>query len=1050
MASDYYSIRKDNERRYGTDIKRIGQMLLADRYDDRTHFIFEVLQNAEDALARRPDWQKSRAVNFALSPETLKISHFGQPFNDSDVRGICGIAESTKDLTAIGRFGIGFKSVYTFTERPEVHSGEEDFAIESFVWPAAASPVDREVDETTFILPLEAGDDTAHAEIVEGFQRLDPRALLFLRHIEEIDWGVEGGPSGLYLRDKPEKRDDNIRRITLVGEEDGKPDVVEQTWLVFSREARTDEDSIAGHVEVAFLIGRDEEFDREFVETISDSSLVVFFPTVLPIHLGFLVQGPYRTTPSRDNVPRNDPWNQKLVEETASLLVEALRWLRDADLLDAHALRCLPLDREKFPEGSMFASLFEAVREALEIEPLLPRFGGGHIPASNAKLAATQELRELFGPTQLTSLLEAEAELAWLSSDITQDRTPELRQYLMRELGIAEVSPGTILPGLNVAFLEAQSDDWILRLYEFLNRQSALVQQQRRRLDNIPLVRLEDGSHAKAMFDDQPSVFLPGEIETDFPTVRRAVCTTDEARQFLQSLGLTEPDPVDDIVRNVLPRYSSDEVEVDGKDYEVDIRRVLKAFTTDSKGQREKLIAALRDSTFVMAVDAGDGSKQVSKPGDVYLATKRLKELFGGVSDVLFVDDAYACLRGEDVRVLLEACGATRYLQPVLVEANFTPEECREMRRAARLEDSTGGERFEDVTLRGLDQLLGVLSKLDAETQANKARWLWEALGDLENRRSIGAFSGTYHWFYQRPRSTTFDAKFVRQLNKTAWVPDAEQKLQRSESVVFDSLDWEVNHLLLSKIRFKPPILDTLAIEAGIEPGVLDLLKAQNLTKVAELLSRLRIETQPDPPVDELPEGNGNTGGDNTGGGNGSGGTGDSTAGNGGGGIKRKPGSSGERTFISYVATHPDEKEPDPDGLDHQVRMALEEKAIQLILKSKPQLQRMPPNNAGFDLYEAGADGQPERWIEVKSMSGTLHDRPVGLSSTQFECAREKREAYWLYVVEQADSDDQARIIRIQDPAGKAKTFTFDHGWLDVAEVDGASGMHPEEDRGES
>lgn len=53
MSSDYASIRESNERKYGTEISRIGQMLLADRYDDRTHFIFELLQNAEDALARR-------------------------------------------------------------------------------------------------------------------------------------------------------------------------------------------------------------------------------------------------------------------------------------------------------------------------------------------------------------------------------------------------------------------------------------------------------------------------------------------------------------------------------------------------------------------------------------------------------------------------------------------------------------------------------------------------------------------------------------------------------------------------------------------------------------------------------------------------------------------------------------------------------------------------------------------------------------------------------------------------------------------------------------
>jgi len=36
MASNYQAICEDNRRQYGTDIGRIGPMLLADRYDDRT------------------------------------------------------------------------------------------------------------------------------------------------------------------------------------------------------------------------------------------------------------------------------------------------------------------------------------------------------------------------------------------------------------------------------------------------------------------------------------------------------------------------------------------------------------------------------------------------------------------------------------------------------------------------------------------------------------------------------------------------------------------------------------------------------------------------------------------------------------------------------------------------------------------------------------------------------------------------------------------------------------------------------------------------------
>src|SRR3989442_9786164 len=174
MACDYSAIRRDNERRYGTDIGSIGPMLMADRYDDRAHFIYELLQNAEDALARRTGSNAPRSVTFALSQTALRVSHFGAPFTESDVRGICGIGEGTKDLTAIGRFGIGFKSVYAFTSRPEIHSAHEHFSVESFVWPTVIEPCGSRPDETVFILPLAEADATAFWDIAQGLRRLGP------------------------------------------------------------------------------------------------------------------------------------------------------------------------------------------------------------------------------------------------------------------------------------------------------------------------------------------------------------------------------------------------------------------------------------------------------------------------------------------------------------------------------------------------------------------------------------------------------------------------------------------------------------------------------------------------------------------------------------------------------------------------------------------------------------------------------------------------------------------------------------------------------------
>ena len=864
-----------------------------------------------------------------------------------------------------------------------------------------------------------------------------------------------------------------MRRVMLLGQTKGAPDI-EESWLVFSRPVVADGGTAVGHVEIAFLITRNQARGRESIRPVPQSHLVVFFPTVLETHLGFLLQGPYRTTPSRDNVPPQDVWNQRCVKETARMLADALRWLRDKDVLDVGALHALPLDGAKFDAGSMFEPLFEATKTLLASEALLPRFGMGYTAAANAKLARTNNLRELFDPAGLAALFNVDGELTWLSGDISLDRTPELRQYLLRELEIAEVTPEGVLSRLTAVFLGAQPDDWIPRLYEFLNDQPAL----RQRAVLLPLIRLVDGRHVSAALKEgQPQAFLPSDIKTEFPTVRSSVCGSESAREFLVSLGLTEPDRVDDVVRNVLPKYRGDEVDVSDDEYDSDIRRIVAAFASDSKSRREKLLAALRETAFVMAVDTGDAGEFVSKPDGLYLATERLKELFAGVPDVLRVDDRYPCLRGEDVRELLETCGAVRYLRPV-ADHTLTWAERRGLReQAGHAETSGQNDRITDRTLMGLPDVLAALPGMPDEDRRTRSESLWEELAHLEERRGKGVFTGEYSWTHYGSYRRTFDAAFVRSLNETEWVPDEDGNLSQPSTVLFDSLDWKPAPFLLSKIRFKPPVIDQLAKEAGFEPGVLDLLKQRGITNAAQLRELLGVETElpdngggsgdvddalkkllgdapaPTPPVpetttaDPVPKGgSGSRTGSRGGGGAGSTGAGGAGAHGGGqgeghgkgpgkAGGKRTPGSAGGRPFISYVAVKPDEEEPDPDGLDQTARMALEAKAIDLILSKEPEWRRTPTSNPGYDLFQRAADGTPLRWCEVKAMTSGLEDRAVGLSRPQFECAGKQGDAYWLYVVEKAATSN-ARIVRIQNPGGKARTFTFDRGWLGIAAVD--------------
>ena len=86
--------------------------IIAGLYSDPSHFIYEILQNADDAGASE--------VRFGLTSNSLSITHNGKKlFNFNDVDSITTVGSSTKkdDVNSIGTFGAGFKSVFAITKR---------------------------------------------------------------------------------------------------------------------------------------------------------------------------------------------------------------------------------------------------------------------------------------------------------------------------------------------------------------------------------------------------------------------------------------------------------------------------------------------------------------------------------------------------------------------------------------------------------------------------------------------------------------------------------------------------------------------------------------------------------------------------------------------------------------------------------------------------------------------------------------------------------------------------------------------------------------------
>ena len=1043
MPSDYARISRENERKYGTEIGRIGPTLLGNRYADRAHFVFELLQNAEDALGNRKGSGGSSKTRFAVANGTIRFSHSGEPFTEQDVQAICGIVEGTKenDLTATGRFGIGFKSVYAVTDLPAVHSGEEHFAIRDYVHPIPVRKLALERGETVITLPLR--DDAADAlhEVTSQLERLGgERTLLFLREISEIEWAVEDGPSGCCRREEAAEKE-GVRRVRLLSATDGE-DPSEESWLVFSRPVQHDGER-AGCVELAFSLASDDS-GGDVIEAVDDSRLAAFFPTEIRTDLGMLVQGPYRTTPGRDNIPRDDDWNRYLVGETAGLLVDALRYLRDRGLLTACVFDALPLSRSRFYEGSRFAPFFDALREAVAAEPLLPAHRGGYVAASQARMTDKQRLRSLVSRQQLAELLQSaellgeDEHVAWLAGEIAENTAPTLYRYLISEHGVEEFDTSDLLELLSYdeEFLSGQTDGWIQKLYSFLGTERA----RRRDLRGVHLIRLENGTQVALGFGTTPAAFLPTDPPSGFPnTVRREVCASKPALDFLKSIGLSKPDLIDELIRSVLPRYRNPEA-IEDSEYADDLERITGVFAAASRERRERLTEALRETSFVRAIDAGTGESRFVQAADVYLRTKRLTALFDGVP-VLLAARVPRGLRARDVEMLLEACGASRTLAPIEIDGRgrFSRTGRQRMREDAGQRESSRGESLTDWEFRGLQQLLEHLFSLPAEEGAERAGLLWDSLREAAARPGQPGFSGVYKWFYYTRWSTRFDSTSAQLLNQAAWVPDESQHFHPPGGVELATVGWTRDPFLESIIRFRQPQppskLSALSAETGVGRDALEALKeAQDAGFSDEEIGRMlrREARRMRARVGDSPRGS-------DAGTSGNGGertleTGGVTRGVVGGGTYSgdnaigRTASGSERVFESYIRVTP-ERAASAEGRDeHHRRMGIEEAAITRILDREPSLKRTPANNPGYDLYEATEDGSPVRWVEVKGLTGAWESGPVTLTHTQFDLAREKGEAYWLYVVEYAGTG-RATIIRISNPAGRASTYTFDKGW---------------------
>lgn len=600
--------RQDKDGMLRRALERIIQL-----YTDKSHFVYELLQNAEDAGASR--------IKFEQYADRLVVLHNGHPFSMDNLQGLCDIGKSDKtdDLNQIGEFGVGFKSVFGICENVRLYShpskadqdaGYHQFAVEIKDFTHPIDIDDQEVDcgyTTKFVFPYSVGFTFSGFTTVEKLnevlskrlQNLGITTLLFMKNLQSIDYKIDLPKlktSGSYLLDKVTVND-HCSLVSAIGETGTKKENEEISYLVFSRTVTGIQ---AGRtIDIAFAVTVDEK--GEYTFTPSKSPYIsVYFPTETESKLKFIVQGPYRTTPNRSSVPADDKDNINLAEQTAALLRDSVIELRDSGKLNFSFLNILPIDSEVFYSAPLFGCMFSETEDMMTEEALLLCKDGTYASADSVKIARGSELAEVLSEELLTELLDDGTKYHWLPSFLTETNKTykTLYEFLTDVLDIEVIRPENLRNAFNNnrAFLPRRDDDWLVKFYNMYDSVGGAFEKKRGGSNMLTAeiiktskgtfiapYRKSDGTEQNTFYyrgyenaSYLPNIFLPS-ANTDGMDDIAFVDETmlQKCRHFFtEILNLQKPNEYEFFIRDFKRRYEGG-VTVSDEQHITDLKRLL-------------------------------------------------------------------------------------------------------------------------------------------------------------------------------------------------------------------------------------------------------------------------------------------------------------------------------------------------------------------------------------------------------------------------------------------------------------------------------------------
>ncbi len=429
------------------------EALLAGHYSDSNHFVYELLQNAED--------EKASKVVVEYYCDQLVFYHNGDPFDEGDVRGVSSMLMGTKnkdDASTIGKFGMGFKSVFKYTYQPEIYSDNEGFVIQNYLlpkevkngWDYQKTKAELKYHDgdkvvytfagcqhlTKIVIPFKKKDHKGNLttisgkDVLEKLQSLSGEILLFLTYIQDLYWINKENGKYAHITLGKDERDPNLITCRISGNNgDGKAEI---TRYLKYKDVFDHPDMKNAEVSVAYKVNN----QAKNVNELKDSPIWVYFPTRDNTDLPFLIHGSFETAVSREKLMTPSDFNNVLFDRLGTLIADTMEDLGERGLITQPFIRRVVLAAfQDETENGTIPGLTEKVTEAFRSKALVPNMTGHNRMASDLRIPVPFSMAEQANSVLWIDAFEGVEDFAALNNE-RETRFTEYYTWLRDSLKI--------------------------------------------------------------------------------------------------------------------------------------------------------------------------------------------------------------------------------------------------------------------------------------------------------------------------------------------------------------------------------------------------------------------------------------------------------------------------------------------------------------------------------------------------------------------------------------------------------------------------------------